>query len=126
MFEAKVAKGNAPLIALAEGLDYLACLYRVGNFTMIRSGFESWIATRNYPIPDGFTGVVPNASIRPTLVILAPEAYFTGQHARSPRSKDWPYLAAVGHLFIPSVGVKFAATDFQSTTLWVPPSPKKV
>lgn len=125
LIEAKVANGDAPLIALAEGLDYLACLYRVGNFKKVRSGFAKWIATRDYPIPDGFTGVVPDASIRPTLVVLAPEVYFTGRHARSIRSKDWPYLAAVGHSFIPSVGVKFAATDFRSTTLWVPPTPPK-
>ena len=125
LFEAKIANGDAPLIALTEGLDYLACLFRVGNFTKICSGFENWIATRKYPIPDGFTGVVPDASIRPTIVVLAPEAYFTGRHARSIRSKDWPYLAAVGDSFIPSVGVKFAATDFRSTTLWLPPTPLK-
>lgn len=125
LLEAKVANGDAPLIALAEGLDYLACLYRVGNFKKVRSGFAKWIANRQYSIPDGFTGVVPDASIRPTLVVLAPEAYFTGRHARSIRSKDWPYLAAVGHSFIPSVGVKFVATDFRSTTLWVPPNPTK-
>ncbi len=123
VFEAKVANGDAPLIAVAEGLDYLACLYRDDNFTKVRSGFTKWIAARKFSTPDGFTGVVPDASIRPTLVVLAPEAYFSGRHARSIRSKDWPYLAAVADSFIPSVGVKFTATDFRSTTLWVPPTP---
>lgn len=123
VYEAKRADGDAPLIALTEGLDYLACLYRTGNFEKIRAGFSKWIASRTYAIPDGFAGVTPKASVRPTLVILAPEKYFTGRHARSIRGRDWPALAAVGESFIPSVCVRFAATDFRSTDLWTPPVP---
>lgn len=125
VYEAKRANGDAPLIALTEGLDYLACLYRSGNFEKIRTGFSEWIASRSYPIPKGFTGVSPDASVRPTLVILAPEKYYTGRHARSIRGKDWPSLAAVGESFIPSVCVRFAATDFRSTDLWTPPVPAR-
>lgn len=125
VFEAKRAEGDAPLIALTEGLDYLACLYRTGNFEKIRSGFSKWVASRPYPVPNGFTDVSPDSSIRPTLVILAPKTYFTGRHARSIRGKDWPTLAAVGELFIPSVCVRLAATDFRSTNLWAPPLPAK-
>jgi hypothetical protein len=125
VFEAKRAKGDAPLIALTEGLDYLACLYRTGNFEKICSGFSTWSVSRSYPVPDHFKDVAPDSSIRPTLVILAPEKYFTERHARSIRGKDWPELAAVGESFIPSVCVSFAATDFRSTTLWTPPLPAK-
>lgn len=125
LFEAKRANGDAPMIAIAEGLDYLACLLRHKNFEKICTGFKKWIASRQHSTPDGFSEVAPNASIRPTLVVLAPEAYFAGRHARSIRGKDWPLLAAVGELFIPSVCVKFAATDFRSTTLWLPPIPDK-
>lgn len=125
VFEAKRAEGDAPLIALTEGLDYLAGLYRVGNFEKIRSGFAKWMASRSYAVPDDFQGVSPDASVRPTLVILAPEKYFTGRHAWSIRGKDWPALGAVGETFIPSVRVKLAATDFHSTNLWVPPLPAR-
>jgi hypothetical protein len=123
VYEAKRAIGDAPLIALTEGLDYLACLYRTGNFEDIRTGFIQWIATRPYAIPKGFAGVSPDPSVRPTLVILAPETYFTGRHARSIRGRDWPAWAAVGESFIPSVCVRVAATDFRSTDLWIPPVP---
>lgn len=125
VFEAKSAEGEAPLIALTEGLDYLSCLYRTGNFEKIRSGFAKWIASRSYPVPEGFANVSPVASIRPMLVILAPEAYFTGRHTRSIRGKDWPTWAAVGEDFIPSVCVKLATTDFRSTKLLPPPLPTK-
>lgn len=125
LFEAKRADGDPPLIAIAEGLDYLACLLRPRNFEKIQSGFQRWIASRSWPIPDGFAGVVPNASTRPTLIVLAPEAYFTGRQSRSIRGRDWPLLSAVGESFIPSVCVKCAATDFRSTVLWEPPTPAK-
>lgn len=117
LFEAKRSDGEAPLIAIAEGLDYLACLLRDGNFEKILSGFAKWSASRPHAIPKGFTGVVPDSDVRPMLVVLAPEAYFTGRHSRSIRSKDWPLLASVGDSFIPSVCVNFATTDFRTTTL---------
>ena len=127
VLEAKRANGDAPMIAIAEGLDYLACLLRNKNFEKICTGFTKWISVRQqkYSVPDGFNGVVPNATIRPTLVVLAPEAYYSSRPARSIRGKDWPLLAAVGESFVPSVCVKFAATDFRSTTLWLPPMPDK-
>ena len=124
VFEAKRANGDAPIIAITEGLDYLACLLRDKNFEKILTGFHAWIASRHHPVPNGFGGVVPNASVRPTLVVLAPEAYYSGRQARSVRGKDWPLLAAVGESFIPSVCVKFAATDFRTTTLPLPAAPE--
>ena len=125
VFEAKVANGDAPIIAIAEGLDYLACLLRDKNFEKILTGFNTWISSRQHPVPDGFSGVVLNRTVRPTLVVLAPEAYYSGRQARSIRGKDWPLLAAVGDSFIPSVCVIFAATDFRRTTLLLPPTPEK-
>ncbi|MCX7397428.1 MAG: hypothetical protein NT138_07070 [Planctomycetales bacterium] len=125
VFEAKRASGDAPIIAITEGLDYLACLLRNKNFEKILIGFNTWISSRQHPVPDDFSGVVPSTTVRPTLVVLAPEAYYSSRHARSIRGKDWPLLAAVGDSFIPSVCVKFAATDFRTTTLWLPPTPKK-
>ena len=123
LFEAKRTNGDPPLIAIAEGLDYLACLYRPRNFEKICLGFKKWIASRTWPVPNGFTGVVPDASIRPTLIVLAPEVYFTGRQSRSIRGRDWPLIAAVGESFIPSICLLFAATDFRSPVLWKPPLP---
>lgn len=120
VFEAKRADGEPPLIAIAEGLDYMACLLRPKNFAKILSGFQKWTASRSYPIPPGFEKTIPDSTVRPTLVVLAPETYFTGRQARSIRGRDWPYLAAIGDTFVPSVRLSFAATDFRSVTLWTP------
>lgn len=117
LFEAKRSDGKAPLIAITEGLDYLACLLREGNLDKIREGFMRWSVSRPHAVPEGFTGVVPDGSVRLMLVVLAPVAYFTGRHSRSIRSKDWPLLASVGDSFIPSVCVNFATTDFRSKSL---------
>ncbi len=121
VFEAKRSNGDPPLIAIAEGLDYLSCLMRRQNFNKIVAGFQKWKRTRSFPIPKGFEETVPNSGVRPSLVVLAPEAYFLGRHARGIRGKDWPHLAAVGDSIIPSVRLAFAATDFKSTCLWNTP-----
>lgn len=123
VFEAKLTNGDSPFIAIAEGLDYLACLLRLENFGKIEAGFKRWQASRTVPKPLGFEQTVPDRHIRPTLVILAPEAYFTGRHARSIRGRDWPYLAGIGESIIPSVRLAFAATDFKSLELSPPPLP---
>jgi len=125
VFEAKVATGNAPQIALMEGLDYLACLLRPKNFDNILTGFDAWKKKPDKKIPTGFEQIVPQRSVRPTLVVLAPEAYFTGRHSRSIRSRDWPYLSAVGGTMMKSVRLDFATTDYKSTTFGHPPIPKK-
>lgn len=117
VLEAKAANGDAPLIAVLEGLDYLACLLRPRNFWHIETGFHEW---RNVPgrvIPVGFEHTSPKRATRPKLIVIAPEAYFTGRHARSIRSRDWPHLAQLGETLIPSVHLSFAATDFKSTVL---------
>ena len=125
VFEAKVASGNAPLIAIMEGLDYLACLLRPKNFDKILSQFEAWKGKPGKVVPTGFGQTVPRRTQRPILVVLAPEDYFTGRHSRSIRGRDWPFLEAIGDTMMESVCLAFAATDFKSPTLWKPPIPKE-
>jgi hypothetical protein len=123
VFEAKLANGDSPFIAIAEGLDYLSCLLRPANFTKIEAGFKKWQAARTVAKPLGFEHTVPNREIRPTLVILAPDAYFTGRHTRSIRGRDWPFLASIGESMIPSVRLTFASTNFKSLELLSPSVP---
>lgn len=124
VFEAKAANGTAPLHAICEGLDYLACLMRPNNFIKIVEGFKVWKNKPGKRIPEGFEEVAPSREAKPSLIILAPEKYYTGRHARSVRSKDWPILARCGPSFIPAVDFHFVATDYRSTTLWSPPEHK--
>jgi hypothetical protein len=123
VFEAKRSEGDPPLIAIAEGLDYLACLLRPKNFTKIEEGFRAWIGNPGKVVPIGFEKTKPDLNIRPKLVILAPESYYEGRQARSIRGRDWPHLARISKSFMESVELHFAATDFKSTTLWKPAHP---
>jgi hypothetical protein len=124
VFEAKRSEGDPPLIALCEGLDYLACLLRPGNFAKIESGFQKWRQKPGKVIPEPFRDVKLLSTARPKLVILAPEKYFTDLYSRSIRGRDWPLLAECGLSLIPSIDLHFAATDFKSTSLWEPPRHK--
>jgi len=117
VFEAKRAKGDAPLIAIAEGLDYLACLLRARNFAKIENGFQKWKAKPGKTIPAEFTATFPRRDIRPAVIVLAPDLYYHDLYSRSIRGKDWPYLAAIGDAMVPSVRLAFAATDFASPDL---------
>lgn len=114
VFEAKAASGNAPLIAIMEGLDYLACLLRSANFNKITSGFAKWKLKKGKTIPAGFELTTPCRTHRPTLVVLAPDSYFSGRQSRSVRGRDWPYLADIGDTMMGSVRLEFACTDFNS------------
>lgn len=120
VFEAKVADGDPPLVAIVEGLDYLACLLRPGNLSKIQSGFAKWKQKPGRIVPVGFNDVVPTRHVRPMLVVLAPAAYFSGKYSRSRRGSDWPSLADIGTTFMDSVSLEFAATDFSSTKLMKP------
>lgn len=120
VFEAKRAAGDAPLVALTEGLDYLACLLREKNFAKILAGFGRWCERSGRIVPRGFETTVPIRTARPLLVILAPEAYYLHRHARSVRSKDWPSLMLAGESMMPSVRIRFAVTDFKSPSLMAP------
>lgn len=121
VFEAKRAKGDPPLVALTEGLDYLACMLRPRNFLKIQSGFEKWQQKEGKVIPAGFESTIPDSSVRPQLFVLAPTAYF---YSRSIRSRDWPFIAQISDTFMESVQLYFATTDFSSRTLKVPKAPK--
>ena len=121
VFEAKIKSGNSPLIAIMEGLDYLACLLRPKNFEKLVSGFDAWIKKPGKAIPAGFENTIPCRTVKPKLIVLAPEKYFTERQAKSIRGRDWPYLAAIGDSMIESVHLDFAATDYCSPTLWKPP-----
>lgn len=120
VFEAKVEKGTPPLHALCEGLDYLACLLRPSNFSKIETGFHTWRQKPGKVIPEGFKTTRPLRSMKPKLVILAPEKYYTELYARSIRGKEWPLLVEAGVSVIPSIDLHFAATDFENTKLWEP------
>jgi hypothetical protein len=98
-------------------MEYSSCLLRPKNFDKIVSGFGSWIKTPGKSIPQGFENSVPNRGARPTLVVLAPEAYFLGRQYRSIRGRDWPLLDAIGETMMKSLRLVFAATDFRTTTL---------
>lgn len=119
--EAKVAKGTPPLHALCEGLDYLACLLRSGNFTKIEIGFQRWKQKADRKIPMGFELVQPNRLAKPKLIILAPENYYTGKYSTSIKGREWPDLVRAGISMIPSIDLHFATTDFDSTKLGKPP-----
>ena len=123
VFEAKVETGSYPLIALMEGLDYLACLLRKGNFSKIVKGFNKWKA-KTERISNEFSEVVPSRDEKPILVVLAPKTYYTGTHTRSTRSQDWPLFAKLGNKFMDSVHIEFATTDFKSQHLGKAPLPK--
>jgi hypothetical protein len=114
VFECKLEKGEAPLTALIEGLDYLVCLLRQENFQQIVEFVPELKRRRRGNVAEQFLTVEPSATVRPSLVVLAPESYFCGRNLRSIRGKEWLCLAAVGEHFIPSVGVLFAVTDYKS------------
>ena len=119
VFEAKRGDGEAPLIAIMEGLDYLSCLFRPANFAKIKSGFKKWLEKSGKGVPDGFDGVAPDRTVRPKLVVLAPQIFFDSQ-GRSIRGRDWPSLAEIGDSFMESVQLVFAATDWSSLILKKP------
>jgi hypothetical protein len=124
VFEAKAAQGDPPLIAIMEGLDYLAWLIRQRNFEKIENGFQKWKAKRRLPPPSGFENTSPDRTVRPTLVVLAPPDYFGERNTRSIRGRDWPLLLEFGDSLIQSVRLAFATTDFSCLDLQTPRVPK--
>lgn len=114
VLEAKLASGTAPLTAILEGLDYLACLHRQPNFDKILRGFARWKMKPARKIPAGFEQTLLSRDARPLLVVLAPESYYLGRNARSIRGKEWPFVASIGDALIPSVRVVLGENDFQS------------
>lgn len=116
VFECKRSdNADPPLTAVVEGLDYLACLLRKPNFDKILSGFEQWLAKPGKRVPNGFEGVRPNTDSRPSVIVLAPEVYFSGRYSRSKRGEGWPDIAVVGDDISQSFRIGFAASDFSSS-----------
>lgn len=115
VFECKKA-GNSdpPLTAALEGLDYLACLMRQPNFDKILSGFEKWRAKPSKSRPIGFEEVRPIESELPSVIVLAPDSYYSGRHERSRRGGGWRDVASVGGKFAKSFQIGFAVADFKS------------
>lgn len=90
VFECKRSdNADPPLTAVVEGLDYLTCLLRQPNFVKILSGFDRWLAKSNKRIPNGFEGVQPKIDSRPSVIVLAPDIYFSGRYTRSKRGEGW-------------------------------------
>lgn len=115
VFECKRENNDdPPLTALIEGLDYLACLYRSGNFDKIEEGFQRWISEPEKGVPEGFEDVQPKRNARPCLTVLAPEKYFKGRYARSHRGDGWAGISEIGDEFCESFSVQFVASEFDS------------
>ena len=121
VFECKRSDNpDPPLTALVEGLDYLACLLRPRNFEKILSGFRSWVCRDDKVIPEGFEQTVPSRTVRPTLVVLAPEEYFRGRYSRSRRGEGWPEILNAGDSFAEGFSLRFACCDYDSTFVFSP------
>lgn len=115
VFECKRSdNSDPPLTAIVEGLDYLACLLRPRNFQKIDDGFRRWLNKPGKSTPPGFEGVTPARSIRPSLIVLAPEIYYSGRYTRSRRGDGWADVAVIGEEFAQSFRVRFAASEFNS------------
>lgn len=123
VFEAKIKSGTHTLSALMEGLDYLACLLREGNFKKIQVGYDKWASKDNQVLSESFKSVKPKVGVRPTLVLLAPQAYYVKQ-SNTPRGNEWMEIIKHGETWLPSVRVIIAATDFCSSKLLAPELPK--
>lgn len=121
VFECKKASNSdPPLTAAIEGLDYLACLMREANFDKILAGFEKWTSKPNKSRPVGFAEVRPAPAELPSVIVLAPETYYSGRHAGSKRGHGWRDVASVGDKFSKSFQIGFAAADFKSpAATWI-------
>ena len=115
VFECKRAdNSDPPITAVVEGLDYLACLLREENFEKIDDGFTIWSNKPGKECPGGFEGVKPSRDQQPTIVVLAPDVYFSGRYTRSCRGSGWADLSVIGDDVAPGFRIGFAASDFRS------------
>ncbi|MCA9235860.1 MAG: hypothetical protein KDA44_10335 [Planctomycetales bacterium] len=104
------------LIAILEGLDYLACLLQNGNFSKLTRGFEGWKGQRSVSgaIPTGFDEVLPEISAEPWVVLLAPKQYYQMQLRGSRRSGSVNLACAMMADAKCVVGVRLVVTDFST------------
>jgi len=91
VFECKLG-GNtyAPIAAILEGVDYLACLTSEPNFVRLQQEF--WVLRNDIEhVPEGFQDVEPTGSAQHSVIVLAPEDYY-GLYCRSGRGRGWQDL----------------------------------
>ncbi len=119
-----------PLGAALEGLDYLSSLSCPSNFIKLTRGFMTWrrkLQDLNR-LPPGFENVFPQRDEEPSVVVLAPPAYYFESHARSlkgffgneriePGQQGyWPKFARLFRESSPGVSIRFAICTFRRTT----------
>ena len=114
VFECKSASSRtAPVAAMLEGLDYLACLLSPRNFARVQQEFVDLRATLP-AIPEGFVEIAPTASASHGVIVLAPQAYFD-MYDRSRRGSGWFEIASVSRTAVSGleVGCAIAEIDGQ-------------
>lgn len=125
VFECKAALGStAPVAAMLEGLDYLACLLSPPNFTRLGNELGQ-LRGATLPVPGGFGEVAPQAGAQHGVIVLAPEEYFRS-FTRSQRGLGWRELAAAGRRGSQCVELGFAVAEideerfFSRHIAWAP------
>ncbi len=116
VFEAKRADmGDSPFYALLEGLDYLSHLLVNANQQSFLQGFEAW-RERQQTVPAGFenVGVTFGETVRHSVIVLAPAAYYFKHMKDSKRmSQGWEWLSE-RLLPLKRVRLDYAISDFSS------------
>lgn len=93
VFEAKLGDNTcAPIAAVLEGIDHLACLTSEPNFLRLQQDFWELREAMEH-VPPGFEDVEPTGTAQHSVIVLAPEDYY-GLYCRSGRGRGWQDLAA--------------------------------
>jgi hypothetical protein len=121
VFESKLPEnGTAPLAALLEGLDYLACLTGSQNFeTCLRDFDELRAGSTPIPLPDGFDSVRPMQAAQHGVIVLGPGDYFR-KYSRSRRGFGWKDIAEAGRRTSYCVELSFAVSEVDSDGFFSP------
>jgi len=123
VFECKAAgmRGDTPLFALLEGLDYLGHLLIDKNFDRLRKGFLEWKVKQSSQdclskTPQGFELVDLNPNGHHSVIVLAPSEYYAA-HRRDSRDfeQGWELLSDRYWPSLPcGVRLDFAVTDYSN------------
>ena len=107
VFECKLERNPyAPLAAVLEGLDYLACLTCQTNFVRLQGDF--WLL--GLTAPEDFKGIEPTRQACHEVIVLAPKGYYE-LYTRSNRGSGWRDLARTRTQNWESVRIAFAETE---------------